>query len=331
MACSRQPGVAPYLHFIEQATGERITQAEWHAIRQLAAAEDGAPLTRTRLTPEQVAEANRALAHSIYLDEGIEFGHPDTAERFDEQYDRLGDQLNGVTVTHGTDRALAYLSRNGVVATLANLREEEPDATTRCDRHGGAWGDDPTCERCTTSDGTPRLVGQPGPMGPGAACSNCGGTDVVVLADGDRECQDCGTVELEDAPTWGEQVNQPAPKPWREQALEEAEAAATGEWETFEFSREIGIERQLGELNRVAADIQSREDEPGYRATISQTVWMGSDEGDETNELDSKTFPSMFEARDWVDQWEVEAVKEQEAEFRRRAAEDNIDYTKPPF
>ena len=42
-----------------------------------------------------------------------------------------------------------------------------------CDRHGGAWGADPTCERCTYEDGTPRAfegpLADPGPLGPGAS------------------------------------------------------------------------------------------------------------------------------------------------------------------
>lgn len=38
-----------------------------------------------------------------------------------------------------------------------------------CDRHGGPWGEDLTCARCTYQDGTVRPpLDDPGPLGPGA-------------------------------------------------------------------------------------------------------------------------------------------------------------------
>lgn len=37
-----------------------------------------------------------------------------------------------------------------------------------CDRHGGTWGDDETCERCTHEDGTARPQADKGPLGLGA-------------------------------------------------------------------------------------------------------------------------------------------------------------------
>lgn len=36
-----------------------------------------------------------------------------------------------------------------------------------CDRHGGRWGDDKTCARCTYEDGTERPQNDKGPLGPG--------------------------------------------------------------------------------------------------------------------------------------------------------------------
>ena len=37
-----------------------------------------------------------------------------------------------------------------------------------CDRHGGPWGDDETCPRCTYQDGRVRPpLDDPGPLGPG--------------------------------------------------------------------------------------------------------------------------------------------------------------------
>ena len=33
-----------------------------------------------------------------------------------------------------------------------------------CERHGGPWGSDPTCPRCTTEGGSTRPVSEPGPL-----------------------------------------------------------------------------------------------------------------------------------------------------------------------
>jgi hypothetical protein len=41
--------------------------------------------------------------------------------------------------------------------------EHEP----ACDRHGGLWGEDPTCQRCTHSNGMARDLDDKGPLGPG--------------------------------------------------------------------------------------------------------------------------------------------------------------------
>ena len=37
-----------------------------------------------------------------------------------------------------------------------------------CERHGGPWGDDETCPRCTFTDGQVRPHSDPGPLGEGA-------------------------------------------------------------------------------------------------------------------------------------------------------------------
>lgn len=34
--------------------------------------------------------------------------------------------------------------------------EIDGEGEEECDRHGGPWGDDETCEQCTTEDGDPR-------------------------------------------------------------------------------------------------------------------------------------------------------------------------------
>lgn len=55
---------------------------------------------------------------------------------------------------------------NGELVIHTGLRElpdgtvgrilPEDAAPTTCGRHGGPWGEDSTCERCTDEDGNPR-------------------------------------------------------------------------------------------------------------------------------------------------------------------------------
>lgn len=262
MACSRQPGVAPFLDFIEQTSGERITQSEWHTIRQLAAEDSGLSLSRKKVGEEHLAEGMQALAHSIYLDEGVDFADGQSAGSFHASYDSLQESLKGVGVTEGTDRALAYLSRNGVRTVLAGVRGEE-DGTSHPHVHNN-----------------PALI------------------EAMQL--------------------------------WREETRAENEDAAIGEWSTYDLGNETGIERELDPaLGRVMADVQAREDEPGYHVAISRATWMGDDEGDEIDTLERRTFPTIIAARNWVDEWEVNSVKEAQTEQRWRA--DTSDRTQPPF
>jgi hypothetical protein len=44
----------------------------------------------------------------------------------------------------------------------------DDDLANECDRHGGPWGEDETCARCTYEDGTVRPLDDKGPLGPGA-------------------------------------------------------------------------------------------------------------------------------------------------------------------
>lgn len=59
------------------------------------------------------------------------------------------------------DALLALLlARKGISLAQAGV--------VACERHGGAWGDDETCERCTDDQGAVRPVGKPGSLGPGS-------------------------------------------------------------------------------------------------------------------------------------------------------------------
>ena len=49
MSCQTKPGPAAFCSFIEDVYQEKVTQADWHAIRELAAADKGViKLSRAR-------------------------------------------------------------------------------------------------------------------------------------------------------------------------------------------------------------------------------------------------------------------------------------------
>jgi hypothetical protein len=66
-------------------------------------------------------------------------------------------------------RDLAHVAADIFRPFIDRLGPEEvlPDPGT-CNRHGGPWGFDETCGRCTYDDGTPRPLSDKGPLGPGA-------------------------------------------------------------------------------------------------------------------------------------------------------------------
>ena len=50
----------------------------------------------------------------------------------------------------------AYAELAHWAVTLYGLEDPRPNPT--CDRHGGAWGEDETCEQCTDEEGVPRAA-----------------------------------------------------------------------------------------------------------------------------------------------------------------------------
>lgn len=60
------------------------------------------------------------------------------------------------------------LSSDGLCGRCSTADDDEGQDAIVCTRHGGPWGEDPTCEHCTDEDGNPRSPYQPGPLGPGA-------------------------------------------------------------------------------------------------------------------------------------------------------------------
>jgi hypothetical protein len=87
--------------------------------------------------------------------------------------------------------------------------EHEPEAPseTICERHGGTWGEDETCERCTYDNGMARPLTDKGPLGPGALpTATCGcGYDLIWID---------GHWEHDAAPSlWGDDHEPDAPAP----------------------------------------------------------------------------------------------------------------------
>jgi hypothetical protein len=68
-----------------------------------------------------------------------------------------------------------------------------------CDRHGGEWGSDETCERCTTEDGEIRPFDQPGSLGKCWSCAEDGyDTEADTGDDNGPLCEGCAERRAED-------------------------------------------------------------------------------------------------------------------------------------
>lgn len=125
MACSKQAGVAPFLHVIEAATGEKVTQSEWHAIRVLAAEASGEDLSRARVSEN---EAIYALYYLQWLNAKLIKGDEEMERNHDAAVLAAALDIRAATtnVTKGTIATINYLSENGVGETLSLIRGEAP-------------------------------------------------------------------------------------------------------------------------------------------------------------------------------------------------------------
>lgn len=68
MACSTRPGPQAYLTFIEEVTGHKITQAEWHEMREMAQ-EDAIRAEYQRLQAEAADDSDLVYGTASMLDE----------------------------------------------------------------------------------------------------------------------------------------------------------------------------------------------------------------------------------------------------------------------
>jgi len=137
MSCSKQSGPQVYLSAIEEVTGEKISQTEWHAIRALAAEDSGEKLSRANVDPEIAAEAGQLLAAALqnyewqanrvteYSEYGWEVSERDTAPEdpivTPEFEDSLNTKLAAVKNTKGTTDAIYYLAENGIRETFSKI------------------------------------------------------------------------------------------------------------------------------------------------------------------------------------------------------------------
>lgn len=119
MACSNRPGPAAYRTYIEQMSGQKITQQEWHDLRKLAEL-DGRGVSRSRVTPEEALYSAAKLGGQLRL----EFGkNPETVNEQDVAFNEMAAKLNATSVTESTTNVVRFLSDRGVKDSLALARE----------------------------------------------------------------------------------------------------------------------------------------------------------------------------------------------------------------
>lgn len=120
MSCHQQHGTRAYIDLIEAATGDTITQQDWHQLRIAAAEGSGRSLKRSRAETDAKVEALKMLDEAILIEPDIDL------DRFSVlQTTRVSPEqmLDGVTVTTGTVEVVEYLARNGLRKSLAQARQ----------------------------------------------------------------------------------------------------------------------------------------------------------------------------------------------------------------
>lgn len=119
MSCHQQHGTRAYIQLIEAATGEVISQSEWHQFR-VDAAEAGYQISRSRADTDDKVEVFKMLDESLQTDPDIDFN-----SYYEIRSSQVSpeEMLDGITVTTGTVEVVRYLSRNGARATIQRVRQ----------------------------------------------------------------------------------------------------------------------------------------------------------------------------------------------------------------
>lgn len=121
MSCSKQPGAKAFIGFVEAATGETLTQQDWHDVRKLA---EGYGMGRSRITP---TEAGRTLQDIKVLLQGENSGPTNSLTEMVfadamAEVTRGPDGSTKAKVSQGTASGVRYLANKGVSETLAKVR-----------------------------------------------------------------------------------------------------------------------------------------------------------------------------------------------------------------
>jgi hypothetical protein len=120
MSCSTRPGTKCYMDYARGVLGVKISQSEWHAIRQLANEDQEGH--RAKASEEEKAQMERDLktiGHERVMKGEIDF---DTWSFFKNE---MMDETAENAPTRGTVNALNYLITNGFQETLDKVNERE--------------------------------------------------------------------------------------------------------------------------------------------------------------------------------------------------------------
>lgn len=110
MACNTKHGPAAAIRYYEKATGVKLTQEDWHLIREAAEADKGGKLSRARITEHEAANAFMELAEATNTDERVPSYDVDDACAEFVRADN----------TTGTVEMLRHLSRKGLPQTVTS-------------------------------------------------------------------------------------------------------------------------------------------------------------------------------------------------------------------
>lgn len=112
-------GVKPFLDYIETATSQKITQADWHDICELTDQEYGI----ARKLPKNLVNESDVIDLLLFLD--ADFCMQEDYEDNGETFDAAWLAVQGKPVTQETVMALRYLLDNGIEDTLAQVRLDQ--------------------------------------------------------------------------------------------------------------------------------------------------------------------------------------------------------------
>jgi hypothetical protein len=120
VACNSKSGPRSYLGFIEGVHGVKLTQAQWHEIRILAA-ESGLPVGRSVVPTSEALGAARMLQAQAF--EEFDFNGSDGSDitDFRDMSDEMFVAVESARVTRGTVSIVQFIADNGFEEVLAKV------------------------------------------------------------------------------------------------------------------------------------------------------------------------------------------------------------------